>query len=83
MAITNNKAPENQKYVYRVYSFYVCSYTLDGNTYVMPVLSDNYAQAKLYEGANVEEPLLSVENGSIEADSLGSNGDSMDSVFGS
>ena len=82
VSITNDRAAENQKYVYRAYSFYVCSYTLDGNTYVMPVLSDNYAQAKLYEGANVEEPLLSGENGSIEANSLTDNNDSMDSIFG-
>ncbi|MCR5653751.1 MAG: hypothetical protein K6F88_08125 [Ruminococcus sp.] len=47
-SINNNRTAENQKYVYRVYSFYVCSYTLNGNTYVVPVLSDSYAQAKLY-----------------------------------
>ncbi len=47
-AVTNDRTPEEQKYVFRVYSFYVCSYTLNGNTYVTPVLSGHYAQAKVY-----------------------------------
>ncbi len=47
-SVTNDRTPENQKYVFRVYSFYVCSYTQNGNTYVVPVLSGNYAQAKVY-----------------------------------
>lgn len=50
-SIDNDRTAENQKYVYRVYSFYVCSYTLGGNTYVSPILSNNYAQAKLYSTA--------------------------------
>ena len=51
-SINNDRTAANQKYVYRVYSFYVCSYSLNGNTYVAPVLSGNYAQAKLYSLAS-------------------------------
>ena len=48
ISTTNDRTPENQKYSYRVYSFYVCSYTLNGSTHITTVLSDNYAQAKLF-----------------------------------
>lgn len=46
--ITNNRSDDMQKYSYRVYSFYVVSYQLNGNTYVAPVMSDNFAEAKVY-----------------------------------